>query len=140
MTRPRRLWQLFLRLREIRREFLLVLLELREYRLLSPDMVRSVRLKNNNFLCALRDLEQLIQNTLQDALSTSISRAGTETTSQNGSGESLDPGLSANLDLSGEDVGEIPTTRGTFRPLTDLEEQILVKILTVYGAQRRDDA
>lgn len=140
MTKLHRLWQLFLRLREIRRELSSVLSELREYRLLSPDMVQGVRLTNSETLFALRDLERLIQNTLQDALSTSISRVGTETTSQNGSGESLDPGLNANLDLFGEDDGEIPTTRGTFRPLTDLEEQILVKILTVYGAQRRDDA
>lgn len=140
MTRLRRLWQLFLRLRDIRRDLSLVLLELREYRLLSPDMVHGVRLPNSDSSFALRDLEQLIQNTLQGMLSTSISRVGTETTSHNGFGESLDPGPNANLDLSGEDDGEIPTTRGTFRPLTDLEEQILVKILTVYGAQRRDDA
>lgn len=140
MTRLHHLWLLFLRLRDIKRDLLLLLSDLREFRLLSPDMVQDVRWPNNDSLYALKDLEQLIQDTLQDALSISMSRAGTETTSQNGFGESLDPGLSANWDLFGVDVGEIPTTRATFRPLTDLEEQILVKILTVYGAQRRDDA
>lgn len=137
MTAQRPKLQAYIQLLEIKQDLLLMRSAASEFRLSSPNLVDAAISRSNKLFLVLDDLLHSALDICMAERSTSMSQVIDGIRSQDGSGTSSGPGRSENLDLFGEDVGEIPTTPGILK----LDDETLGKLLRNFARiYRPDDA